>query len=119
MPRGPRIAPFGRPVGAIFAGRHPVPLMTTRITLTYQLARRIVVGLVGVTVLLVGVAMLVLPGPGIVVIPLGLGILGLEFAWARRWLSTLKKKVGSTLGNGPAPQSCEPPGYGDRDRPKH
>lgn len=50
-------------------------------------ARRIVVAIVGFTVLLIGVAMLVLPGPALVVIPAGLAILGLEFSWARQWLA--------------------------------
>jgi tellurite resistance protein TerC len=46
--------------------------------------RRFVVGLIGGTVVLLGVVMIVLPGPAIIVIPLGLAILGTEFAWARR-----------------------------------
>ncbi|MBC7984505.1 MAG: PGPGW domain-containing protein [Candidatus Obscuribacterales bacterium] len=58
--------------------------------LTYRWARRIAIALVGGTVLLVGIAMLVLPGPGIVVMLIGLGILGAEFAWARHWLQKLK-----------------------------
>ena len=41
---------------------------------------------VGATVLLVGIAMLVLPGPAFVVIPIGLAILSLEFEWAERLL---------------------------------
>ena len=53
----------------------------------YRYAKRIVVALVGGTVLLAGIAMIVLPGPAVVVIPIGLGILGLEFAWARAWLA--------------------------------
>jgi len=57
----------------------------------YRWARRIVVGVIGGTVCLVGAAMIVLPGPAMAVIPLGLGILGLEFAWARRWLGKLKE----------------------------
>ena len=56
--------------------------------LGYRTARKIVVGVVGTTVLLLGAAMIVLPGPAVLVIPLGLGILGIEFAWARRWLRT-------------------------------
>jgi uncharacterized protein (TIGR02611 family) len=40
----------------------------------------------GFLVVLAGVAMLVLPGPGLLVIALGLGILALEFAWAERLL---------------------------------
>lgn len=48
--------------------------------------RRIVVAVVGSTVLLVGLAMLVLPGPAFILIPLGLAILATEFVWARRLL---------------------------------
>ena len=53
-------------------------------------ARRIVVSVIGMTVLLVGVALLVLPGPAVVVIPIGLAILATEFAWARHWLRILR-----------------------------
>ncbi len=54
-------------------------------------AYRIVVLFVGMTVLLIGVALLVLPGPAIVVIPIGLAILATEFAWARRWLRIIRR----------------------------
>jgi len=60
-------------------------------TITYKWARRIAVVIIGGTVCLIGIAMIVLPGPAFVVIPLGLGILGLEFAWARRWLARVKE----------------------------
>jgi uncharacterized protein (TIGR02611 family) len=53
-------------------------------------ARRIIVAVIGFTVLSLGVVMLVLPGPALVVIPAGLAILGLEFAWAKRWLHKVK-----------------------------
>ena len=62
------------------------------IQLTYHWARRIAVAIVGGTVLLVGLALIVLPGPAFVVIPLGLAILGLEFAWARVWLRKVKER---------------------------
>ena len=39
---------------------------------------------------LVGIAMIVLPGPAFIVIPAGLGVLALEFAWARLWLRKVK-----------------------------
>lgn len=61
-----------------------------RRTITYRWARRIAVAVIGGTIALVGVAMIVLPGPAIIVIPLGLGVLGLEFAWARHWLRKLR-----------------------------
>jgi hypothetical protein len=49
-------------------------------------ARRIIVSIVGGIVLLAGLAMVVLPGPAFVVIPLGLAILASEFEWARRYM---------------------------------
>lgn len=63
--------------------------------LTYKAARRIVVGVVGATVLLVGVVMLVTPGPGLVFIPLGLAILSIEFAWAKYWLGKVRERISS------------------------
>jgi tellurite resistance protein TerC len=62
------------------------------LSIAYRWARRIAVSLVGFTVLAVGIAMVVLPGPAFIVIPIGLGILGVEFAWARRWLTTIKER---------------------------
>ena len=61
--------------------------------ITYKVARRIVVGLVGLTVLLFGVVMIVTPGPALVVIPVGLAILSIEFAWARAWLRRLRQSI--------------------------
>jgi hypothetical protein len=53
--------------------------------------RRIFVAIAGFTVLLIGLALIVLPGPAFVVIPLGLAILATEFVWAR---ALLKKARG-------------------------
>lgn len=47
---------------------------------------RVLYALVGATLLLAGLAMLVLPGPAFIVLPLGLFLLALEFAWAERAL---------------------------------
>ncbi|MDJ0916762.1 MAG: PGPGW domain-containing protein [Woeseiaceae bacterium] len=63
------------------------------IHLTYKMARRIVILVVGATVMLVGVVMIVTPGPAFVVIPLGLAILSIEFAWARHWLRKLREQI--------------------------
>ena len=43
--------------------------------------------------LLAGILMIVLPGPAFVFIPAGLAILATEFAWARRWLVWVRKKI--------------------------
>lgn len=58
------------------------------------LIRKIIYSVVGVTVLLIGVAMIVLPGPAILVIPFGLAILASEYAWARRIMRRGKVFVG-------------------------
>ena len=58
--------------------------------------KRILVAVAGMTVLAVGIVLVVLPGPAFLVIPAGLAILAIEFAWARRWLhnarSLLRRK---------------------------
>ncbi|MCA9169340.1 MAG: PGPGW domain-containing protein [Planctomycetales bacterium] len=82
--------------------------------MTIRQARRVVVLVVGLTVVAIGIAMLVLPGPAVVVIPLGLGVLALEFTWAKRWLGHLrnlaKRQVVSlekSRGGRPASQPIE------------
>ena len=60
------------------------------IRLTYRTARRTVIAVIGASVVIVGVAMIVLPGPAFIVIPSGLAILSIEFAFARRWLKSIR-----------------------------
>ncbi len=64
---------------------------------TFRQARRLIVLVVGCTVLLLGVALLVLPGPAFVVIPVGLAILATEFVWARRLLARVKREAARTV----------------------
>jgi len=52
--------------------------------------KRIFTAIIGFTLLLIGLAMIVLPGPAILVIPLGLAVLATEFVWAKRLLRKLK-----------------------------
>jgi uncharacterized protein (TIGR02611 family) len=56
-----------------------------------KVVKRVVVSVVGTTVLFIGIALLVLPGPAFIVIPLGLAILATEYAWARRWLKKVRR----------------------------
>ncbi len=60
---------------------------------TLKQIRRVAVAVVGFTLLLIGVVMIVLPGPAIIVIPVALAILGTEFVWARRLLENVKRKM--------------------------
>ena len=63
------------------------------VDIAYRNARRIAIAVVGGTVLLIGLALVVLPGPAFVVIPVGLAILSLEFAWARNWLQKMRRSI--------------------------
>jgi uncharacterized protein (TIGR02611 family) len=56
-------------------------------------ARRLIVLVVGTTILAIGVAMIVLPGPAFVFIPAGLATLASEFVWARRLLDRVKAEI--------------------------
>ena len=60
---------------------------------TLKQAKRVIVIVVGFTVLLFGIVLIVTPGPAILVIPLGLAILATEFLWARRLLVRFKWKT--------------------------
>jgi len=72
------------------------------IHLTYRAARRIAIAVVGTTVLILGIVMIVAPGPALIVIPVGLAILGIEFAWARLWLKHLRRTISNSFSNGRA-----------------
>jgi hypothetical protein len=59
----------------------------------WKQARRVVIFVIGSTILLIGIAMIVLPGPAVIVIPLGLAILATEFVWAKDWLRYAKRHL--------------------------
>ena len=59
----------------------------------YKKVRRLVIAVLGFTVLLIGVVMIVTPGPSLLVIILGLAILATEFIWARRLLNQIKGQL--------------------------
>jgi tellurite resistance protein TerC len=68
-----------------------------------------IVLVVGLTVVGVGVALIVLPGPAFIVIPIGLGILATEFAWARHLLHAARDRARSMV-NG---RATRPPANGN------
>ncbi len=59
----------------------------------FRHARRWLMILIGFTVLILGLILIFLPGPAILVIPLGLVILAGEVVWARRALEQVKEKL--------------------------
>jgi tellurite resistance protein TerC len=60
---------------------------------TFGQAKRLIIVVAGFTVLIAGVAMIVLPGPAFIVIPIGLAILATEFIWARNLLDSVKARI--------------------------
>jgi Flp pilus assembly protein TadB len=65
--------------------------MKLSIMLGLKQVKRLIILIVGVTLLLIGLALLILPGPGILVIILGLIILAVEFIWAKMLLKKAKQ----------------------------
>jgi ribosome-associated translation inhibitor RaiA len=74
-----------------------------------RMARKIAVAVIGLSVLAIGIALIVLPGPALVVIPVGLAILATEFLWARRLLHRLKERARRMVGQPPQPANSETP----------
>jgi tellurite resistance protein TerC len=61
--------------------------------------RKFLVALIGGTIVLFGLALIVLPGPAVIVVPIGLAILASEFAWARSLLKRGEELWGRWRGN--------------------
>ncbi|UCH80425.1 MAG: PGPGW domain-containing protein [Nitrospiraceae bacterium] len=60
---------------------------------TVKQAKRVIKVVIGFTVLVLGLIMLVTPGPGVVTIILGLAILGTEFVWAKKLMKRFEKEA--------------------------
>lgn len=60
---------------------------------TVRQAKRLAITVIGFTILAIGIAMIVLPGPAIVVIPVGLALLATEFIWAKKLLMAVKSRI--------------------------
>jgi hypothetical protein len=62
---------------------------TLRLNMTHyfpEKIKRIALTLLGCICLLLGIVFILLPGPAVIFIPLGLALLSLEFDWAKIWL---------------------------------
>ena len=75
---------------------------------TLRQTKRAVITVVGFTVLGIGVVMIVLPGPAIIVIPVGLGILATEFVWARTLLKHAKERIDRLRGGNSSSRNGRP-----------
>ncbi len=54
--------------------------------------KKVIIAVVGFTVLAIGLLMIVLPGPAFIVIPVALGILATEFVWAKKLIQKVRSK---------------------------
>ncbi|MGH8900008.1 MAG: PGPGW domain-containing protein [Egibacteraceae bacterium] len=77
----------------------------------WALVRRVVVAVVGGTIIAAGVALLFIPGPGLLVLLLGLAILATEFSWARQvrqWVQHEARSITQRLKAKRRPPSRQP-----------
>lgn len=61
--------------------------------LTLKSVKKLIVAVIGFTILIIGIFMIILPGPAFILIPLGLAILATEFIWAKKILDKMKQKI--------------------------
>ena len=61
----------------------------------YKQIRKLVIFLIGISVVLIGCVLFFTPGPAIIVIPVGLAILATEFIWAKKLLKKFKETTSS------------------------
>jgi uncharacterized protein (TIGR02611 family) len=64
---------------------------------TISVMRKLVVGIVGFPLLLLGIVLIPLPGPGLIISFLALLILSIEFKWTRRYLNRIKHEFRQIL----------------------
>ena len=60
--------------------------------IAFRHTKRVVIAVVGATVILIGLTLLVLPGPGLLIIIVGLAVLATEFAWAQGLLHKARER---------------------------
>lgn len=64
-----------------------------RATTAGRITLKVVVAIVGVAIVLLGVMMIPLPGPGWLVVFAGLAILSIEYVWAKHLLGFVRQRV--------------------------
>lgn len=80
----------------------------------YKTARRLVIAVLGATVLLLSIVGYIMPIiPGIPLTILGLAILGTEFVWARRLLKKVKSTAEDFVGRVTGSKQSDKPKSGD------
>ncbi|MDP2862450.1 MAG: PGPGW domain-containing protein [Desulfobacterales bacterium] len=70
--------------------------MTALFLKSLRQVKKVIIAVVGFTVLAIGLVMIVLPGPAFIVIPAALGILSTDFAWAKNLVKKVRSKIPKT-----------------------
>ncbi|WP_245736550.1 TIGR02611 family protein [Micromonospora pattaloongensis] len=78
-----------------FRGRIRLSLEIIRANPTGRIALKTIVAVTGTVVVLIGLALIPLPGPGWLIVIGGLAIWAIEFHWARRLLHFTRSRVQS------------------------
>lgn len=74
---------------------------------TVRQTKKLVIAVIGFTLMGIGIVMIVLPGPAVIVLPVGLGVLATEFIWARKLLHRVKNSISNFNNKKPSnPLSC-------------
>ncbi len=64
--------------------------------MTLKQIKKLIVAVIGFTILAIGIVMIIFPGPAFIVIPIGLSILATEFVWARKAMDKVKDRIKRT-----------------------
>ena len=67
--------------------------MTTHFLKSLRQVKKVIIAVVGFTVLAIGLVMIVLPGPAFIIIPVALGIFATEFVWAKNLIKKVRSKI--------------------------
>lgn len=55
--------------------------------------RKMVIAMIGGSLVLLGAVLIILPGPAWLPLPIGLAVLSIEYPWARRWLKLSQRQM--------------------------
>lgn len=68
-------------------------ILTKPLGVMLKKVKKLIVAVIGFTILFIGIIVIFTPGPAIVIIPVGLAVLATEFVWAEKLLQRFKNKI--------------------------
>ncbi len=58
-----------------------------------RVIKKLIISIIGSLLLIIGIIMIIVPGPAYLIIPAGLGILGTEYLWAKRLHQRINESI--------------------------